>query len=176
MDSLPLISAVIPAYNPESFLLETVASVERQTWPNWEAVVVDDGTDRPESLDILAAIEQRGDPRIRVVRQENRGLAGARNTGFREARGEAETFFTKAQQRSLKKIAIVGEGDLAEIIQLVAQAYTFDIHLISKDSDFKNYDALFIADLHDPQTIYDRAVDVLTVQRVFALEVLHIKR
>ena len=97
-------------------------------------------------------------------------------TLFRETRTEAEIFFTKAQQLNYKEIAIVGEGDLAEIIQLVAQAYTFDIHLISKDSDFKNYDALFIADLHDPQAIYDRAVKALTSQRVFALEALHIKR
>ncbi len=97
-------------------------------------------------------------------------------TLFRESRAQAEIFFTKAQQLNYKKIAIVGEGDLAEIIQLVAQAYPFDIHLISKESAFKNYDAIFIADLHDPQTIYDSAVKALTAQRVFALEVLHIKR
>jgi GT2 family glycosyltransferase len=88
MDSLPLISTVIPAYNPESFLLEAVVSVERQTWPSWEIVVVDDGTDRPDSLELLASLESRNDPRIRLVRQENRGLAAARNTGFREARGQ----------------------------------------------------------------------------------------
>ncbi|MBI1353666.1 MAG: glycosyltransferase [Acidobacteria bacterium] len=87
MSDLPLISAVIPAYNPESFLLEAVASVERQSWPHWELIVVDDGSDRPEAQALLASIEQRGDARIRVVHQENRGLAGARNTGFREARG-----------------------------------------------------------------------------------------
>ena len=87
MSDLPLISAVIPAYNPEGFLLEAVASVERQSWPNWEIVVVDDGSDQPAAREILAQIERRADPRIRVVRQENRGLAAARNTGFREARG-----------------------------------------------------------------------------------------
>ncbi|NRA90485.1 MAG: winged helix-turn-helix transcriptional regulator [Simkaniaceae bacterium] len=95
---------------------------------------------------------------------------------FREARTEAEMFFTKAQQQNYKKIAIVGEGDLAEIIQLVAQAYPFDIHLISKDSDLSSFDAVFIADLHDPQTIYDSAVKALTAQRVFTLKALHIKR
>lgn len=95
---------------------------------------------------------------------------------FREARGEAETFFTQAQQLDCKRIAIVGDGDLAKIIQLVAQAYPFDIHLISKDSDLKNYDALIVADLHDPQTIYDCAVEALTEQKVFALKALHIKR
>lgn len=85
--ALPLISCVVPAYNPETFLLETVASVERQTWPNWELIVVDDGSEDAASLEILRSIESRNDPRIRVVRQENRGLPGARNTGFRHARG-----------------------------------------------------------------------------------------
>lgn len=88
MSDLPLISAVIPAYNPQSFLLEAVASVERQSWPNWELVVVNDGSDQPAAIEILASIEARNDPRIRVVNQENRGLAGARNSGVREARGE----------------------------------------------------------------------------------------
>lgn len=95
---------------------------------------------------------------------------------FREARAQADVFFTEAQQRGYKTIAIVGSGDLAEIIQLVAQAYVFDIHLAVTDSDLKKYDAIFIADMSDPQTIYDRAVKALAAERVFALEMLHIKR
>jgi len=95
---------------------------------------------------------------------------------FREARAQADVFFTEAQQHGYKTIAIVGTGDLAEIIQLVAQAYTFDIHLVSVDSDLTKYDAAFIADLHDPQELYDRAIMALASERVFALEVLHIKR
>ena len=83
-----LVSVVIPAFNPEDYLLEAVASVERQTDSNWECIVVDDGTNEPESRALLDSLEARGDPRIRVVRQENEGLAAARNTGFREARGE----------------------------------------------------------------------------------------
>jgi glycosyltransferase involved in cell wall biosynthesis len=83
----PRISAVIPAYNPQQYLLEAIASVEGQTYPNWECIVVDDGSDDPASLAILRSIEARADPRIRVVHQENRGLAGARNTGFRESAG-----------------------------------------------------------------------------------------
>ena len=87
LESEPLVSAVIPAYNPESFLLETIASVESQTYQSWECIVVDDGSDRPESLAILASIEERRDPRIRVIRQPNGGAAAARNTGFRVAEG-----------------------------------------------------------------------------------------
>ena len=84
----PLVSAVIPAFNPEEYLLGAVASVERQTYRNWQCIIVDDGTNDPAGQAILKSIEARDDSRIRVVRQENRGLAGARNTGFREAAGQ----------------------------------------------------------------------------------------
>ena len=86
-DSGPLVSAVIPAYNPKDFLLETVASIERQTYPSWECVIVDDGSSEPASLTILQSIEARRDPRIRVIHQDNGGAAAARNTGFRVAEG-----------------------------------------------------------------------------------------
>ena len=80
-----LVSVVIPAYNPEPFLLETIASAEAQTHPNCEVVVVDDGSDRPESLELLSQVEGPG---VRLIRQDNKGLAGARNTGIRHAQGE----------------------------------------------------------------------------------------
>lgn len=80
----PRVSVVIPCYNtrPE-FLAETLASLEHQTWRDFETIVVDDGSTSPETLAYLAALP----PWVRLVRQENRGLPGARNTGFREARG-----------------------------------------------------------------------------------------
>jgi glycosyltransferase involved in cell wall biosynthesis/GT2 family glycosyltransferase len=82
-----LVSAVIPAYNPTPLVEETIASIRAQTHPNTEIILVDDGTDKPESKELIARIENSGIPNLRVVHQENRGLAGARNTGFRHARG-----------------------------------------------------------------------------------------
>jgi glycosyltransferase involved in cell wall biosynthesis len=83
-----LVSAVIPAYNPTAFVEETIASIQAQTHPHTEIILVDDGTDKPESRELIAGIEARNIPNLRVVHQENRGLAGARNTGFRHARGK----------------------------------------------------------------------------------------
>jgi hypothetical protein len=82
---MDLVSAVIPAFNAAATLDRTIASVRSQDWPALEIVVVDDG-----STDDTAAIGRRHaaeDPRVRLVRQANRGLAGARNAGIREARG-----------------------------------------------------------------------------------------
>lgn len=79
----PLVSVVIPAFNAARFLPGSIPSVLAQTWTDFELIVVDDG-----STDTTAACVQAfDDPRIRLVSQANRGLAGARNGGIREARG-----------------------------------------------------------------------------------------
>jgi glycosyltransferase involved in cell wall biosynthesis len=75
-----LISIVTPAYNAERHLAATVASVLAQTHAEWEQVIVDDGS-RDGTLELARACALR-DARIRVHRQENRGVAGARNAGY----------------------------------------------------------------------------------------------
>jgi len=80
----PRVSVVVPAFNSAWSIERTIASVLAQTMGDFEAIVVDDG-----STDALAAAVSRaarGDSRVRLVRQENRGLAGARNRGICEAR------------------------------------------------------------------------------------------
>jgi glycosyltransferase involved in cell wall biosynthesis len=77
-------SIVIPAFNAGRYLASTIESVLAQTMRAWELIVVDDG-----SSDETASIAQRyaaQDPRIRVVRQENAGVARARNAGYSASR------------------------------------------------------------------------------------------
>ena len=80
---MTLVTIVVPAYNAEATLAETLDSLLSQTFPEFEILVIDDG-----SSDGTAALAQSyDDPRIRVIRQKNRGLAGARNRGIAEAIG-----------------------------------------------------------------------------------------
>jgi glycosyltransferase involved in cell wall biosynthesis len=79
----PLCSVIIPAYNVADYLCEAVDSALAQTYRPCEVVVVDDG-----STDATSELLARYGEAIVTVRQENRGLAGARNTGVRIARGE----------------------------------------------------------------------------------------
>lgn len=81
----PTVSVVIAAYNYARFLPETLASLEAQTLPDWECVVVDDGS-TDETPTVLAAAA-RADPRIRHAAQANRGQPSARNAALRLARG-----------------------------------------------------------------------------------------
>lgn len=85
-----LLSVVIPAYNVEHYLADCLESLLGQSYLNFEAIVVDDG-----STDHTAAIAERyaaEDRRLRVVRQPNGGLGAARNRGVAEARGDYLAF------------------------------------------------------------------------------------
>ncbi|HTU66384.1 MAG TPA: glycosyltransferase [Steroidobacteraceae bacterium] len=78
-----LVSIIIAAYNCEAFIGAALETCLRQTHPKVEVVVVNDG-----SKDGTGEILKRYGGRIRVIEQKNGGLANARNTGVREARGE----------------------------------------------------------------------------------------
>ncbi len=80
-----LVSVVTSCYNGEKYLSETIRSVQAQAWRDWEMIIVDDGS-QDASAEIAARFAAE-DPRIRVLRQENRGSAAARNAGIRAARG-----------------------------------------------------------------------------------------
>ena len=84
----PLVSVVMPVYNVERYVAEAVASVLAQTTEDFEFLIVDDGS-QDASIQICSLID---DKRIRIIRQENRGLSGARNTGIRCARGRYVAF------------------------------------------------------------------------------------
>ena len=77
----PEISVIIPAYNQADYVSQAIQSVLSQTNPNYELVVVNDGS-TDETPQILSQFQ---DPRIRVISQPNRGLAAARNAGIRES-------------------------------------------------------------------------------------------
>ncbi|MEK7093764.1 MAG: glycosyltransferase [Patescibacteria group bacterium] len=80
-----LVSIIIPAFNAAAYVKEAVDSALSQTYPDTEVIVVDDGsTDR--TAEIIK--EYSGRPNLRYIYQENRGLAGARNRGIKESRGE----------------------------------------------------------------------------------------
>lgn len=82
----PWFSIIIPVYNIAPYLQRCVRSVLEQTFCDYELILVDDGSiDGSSQLCDQLALE---DPRIRVCHQENKGLSGARNTGFRMACGK----------------------------------------------------------------------------------------
>ena len=84
MSPIPTVSVVMPVYNVERFVVQAVSSVLEQSFEDFELIIVDDGGNDNS----IALCEAMADRRTRIVRQANRGLAGARNTGIAAARGE----------------------------------------------------------------------------------------
>lgn len=82
------IGFVVPAYNAERTVAETLRSLQAQTMPDWSAVVVDDGS----SDGTASAVAALADPRITLVRQQNAGVARARNLGLRSLHADAVAF------------------------------------------------------------------------------------
>lgn len=79
-----MISVVIPLYNKEASISQSLGSVLSQSYDDFEVVIVDDGsTDGSVSI-----VESINDPHIRLIKQENGGPSKARNTGVRNAKGE----------------------------------------------------------------------------------------
>lgn len=77
------ISIIIPLYNKEHYILKTLQSVLSQTYQNWEAIVIDDGS-TDKSANIVQTVE---DPRIYFYQQENHGVSYTRNRGIKLATG-----------------------------------------------------------------------------------------
>ncbi len=81
---MPIISVVIPCYNGGKFLDLPLDSLARQTFRDFEIVIIDDGSTDQATKDKFKTL----DPSIRVVHQVNKGLSAARNAGFREAKAD----------------------------------------------------------------------------------------
>lgn len=98
----PIVSVVMPVYNVEAYVAEAIDSVLGQTFIDFELIIVDDGgNDR--SLEIC---HRYSDPRLRIIHQANRGLAGARNTGILEAQGHYIAFLDSDDRWLPEKLAL----------------------------------------------------------------------
>lgn len=82
------VSVVMPVYNMERYVRQAINSVLRQTFKDYEVIIVDDGS-TDLSYDICSEFT---DSRIRIIQQENRGVSGARNTGVEVSRGQYIAF------------------------------------------------------------------------------------
>jgi len=82
----PLVSVIVAYYKQENFVAETLRSIQQQTYPNIEIIVVDDGSPVPAS----AVLPESSN--VRILRTENRGCPAARNFGFHQSSGDFLVF------------------------------------------------------------------------------------
>ena len=100
MDTQILFSVIIPTYDREHFLKKCVDSVLKQTYPDLEVIIVDDGSG-DGTKDLIASYP---DNRIIYARQDNKGVSGARNKGIGLAKGDFVAFLDSDDWWQVKKL------------------------------------------------------------------------
>jgi len=80
----PLVSILIPAYNAEKWIGDTIRSAIQQTWSNREIIIVDDGS-KDSTLSIAKSFASAS---VKIISQENKGASAARNTAYSHAQGD----------------------------------------------------------------------------------------
>lgn len=119
------VSVIIPVYNAEKYIKECIDSLLKQTYPDFEIICVDDGS-QDRSLEILREYEKQ-DGRISVLTQRNQYAGVARNAGMERAKGkyllflDADDFFCEDM---LERLVYEAEKGQTEI--LVFDAYRYD--------------------------------------------------
>ncbi len=99
---MPTISVIIPAYNSEKTIKATIESVLKQTFSDWELIIINDGS-QDSTLDIALQVK---DSRIKVFSFDNAGLSASRNRGLKRAVGEFVSFLDADDIWTSDKLAI----------------------------------------------------------------------
>ena len=90
-DSMPLVSVITPSYNSLTFIRETIESVQAQSYPHWEMIIVDDQS-KDDSVHVIQRYAEQ-DPRIKLIPlTQNVGAADARNVAIKQAKGDYIAF------------------------------------------------------------------------------------
>lgn len=111
------VSIIIPAYNVEKYIKNCIESILAQSFTNFEAIIVDDGSS-DNTLDISQELSL-SDSRVKVVHQDNKGLPGARNTGLKIANGDFVMFVDSddwLEKNCLEKTVSVLKKEHADIV------------------------------------------------------------
>lgn len=114
--AMPTISVIIPAFNAQATIKETIASVQAQTFSDFEIILIDDGS----TDDTLRIVQQISDPRLRIFSYSNSGPSVARNNGISQATGnyiaflDADDLWTPDKlERQLQALKIHPEAGVA---------------------------------------------------------------
>lgn len=134
----PLVSIIIPTYNRAHLIGETLDSVLAQTYPNWECIVVDDGS--TDNTDALMADYMARDTRFRYYHRPKDRLPGgnaARNYGFEVSKGEFIQWFDSDDLMVPEKLKLKVEAMLENNVDFVISKTKY---FNKKNKNFKNYD------------------------------------
>ncbi len=118
MQKEPLISIIIPCYMQGEFLTETIQSVIKQTYKNWECIIINDGS--TDNTETIVAKFLDTDSRLKYIYQEHKGVSRARNIGIENSNGKFIQFLDSDDiiseqkiERQVKALSVLGENSLS---------------------------------------------------------------
>lgn len=140
----PLISVIVPVYKVEKFLPNCIESVQKQSYVNWELILVDDGS--PDGCPKICDEYACHDDRIKVIHKENGRVAKARNAALRMAKGEYITFLDgddylhKDYLKIMSGIITSKQADIVQCGFVRGEATAFpDVKITEKISMYDNH-------------------------------------
>jgi glycosyltransferase involved in cell wall biosynthesis len=116
----PLVSIIVPIFNtPDEFLTVSLEGIRKQDYKNLEIIIVDDGSDKKTADHIDVYVSELNDDRWKVIHQKNKGLSGARNTGYDVSTGKYVQFLDaddSFDRRLIQKAVKQAERTNADVV------------------------------------------------------------
>lgn len=172
-----LISVIIPVYNVEDYLHYAIESLEKQTYGNFEIILVNDGS--TDDSGKLCDEYSKKYSNVRVFHKENGGLSDARNFGVQKAKGEFITFLDPddyLEVYSLELLAGIQEMHGCDIVSTRVKAIelynVYSNHSLTEE-DFKNV-ILMNRDVFLEEAYYDKIVTVSACGKLYRRSILEI--
>ena len=127
------ISVIVPVYNVEDYLEKCLTSIVEQNFQDYEIIIVNDGT-TDNSEKIIENFIEKYSEKIIYIKQENKGLGGARNTGICHAKGEYLMFVDSDDYIAPNMLQVAYDKILSERADLLI----FDFYLVSESYEVLN--------------------------------------
>ncbi len=160
----PTVSVIMPAYNAERFIKETIQSVIAQTYTDWELLVIDDGS-ADSTCSIIEDFVNR-DSRIRLLRNEkNMGVANTRNRGFDLCRGQYvalldsdDIWFSDKLERQLALAQQTGADIIYCSYKMIDESGSevCDEFIVSESTDFER--CLYVSEISCSTALLSREI------------------
>ena len=172
-----LISVIIPVYNVEDYLHYAIESLEKQTYKNFEIILVNDGS--TDDSGKLCDEYSKKYSNVRVFHKENGGLSDARNFGVQQAKGEFTTFLDPddyLEVYSLELLVGIQEMYNCDIVSTRVKAtelYNVYSNYSLTEEDFKNV-VLMDRDVFLEEAFYDKVATVSACGKLYRRSILEI--
>lgn len=153
-----LISIVMPSYNSENYISDAVLSIKKQTYTDWELILVDDGS-HDESCNLIQKFCGEDSRIMAIFLEQNKGAANARNIGIQKASGEFLAFLDSDDLWHPQKLELQ-----LNFMKKEGYAFTYTSYDILKENGEPSYKRVTVPQWMDySQALYKTAISTITV-------------